>query len=98
MENKTIQYAIRNKCIVKFTYQGYPRVVEPHAYGTTSTGEEVIRCYQIGGTSSSGKVPGWRLMEVSQIKSLVVTEEHFSGGRIGYRRGDRGMSTIFCEL
>ena len=96
--NQTICDAIHNRCVLKFTYDGLPRIVEPHAYGLSRTLKEVIRCYQTGGTSHSGKVPCWRLMEVAQIRSLIVTEEHFVGELDGYKKGDKGMSTIFCEL
>lgn len=96
--NQTICDAIYNRCVLKFTYKGHPRIVEPHAHGLSEAQNEVLRCYQTGGTSRSGKVPVWRMMEVDQIKSLTVTEEHFVGERDGYKRGDRDMSTIFCEL
>ena len=96
--NQIICDAIRNTCVLTFTYDGHYRIVEPHAHGLSRTGKEVIRCYQTGGTSRFHKVPGWRLMEVARIKSLTVTEEHFVGERDGYKRGDKGMSTIFCEL
>ena len=96
--NKRICDAIRNRCILKFTYHDHPRVVEPHAYGLSHADNKVIRCYQVDGTSRSGRARGWRLMKVDEIKSLTVTEEHFVGPRRGYRRGDEDMSTIFCEL
>lgn len=90
--------AIHNRNILNFTYHGYPRIVEIYAYGLSKEGNEVIRCYQIGGSSDSGHIPFWRLFEVSEIKSLTVTREKFPSGRSGYRRGDRGMSRIYCEL
>lgn len=90
--------AINNRYVLKFTYDGHPRIVEPHAYGLSQPLNEVIRCYQTGGTSRSGKAPAWRLIRVDRIKFLIVTEEHFVGKRPGYKRGDKGMSTIFCEL
>jgi len=98
--NQIICDAIRNRRVLKFTYDGHPRIVEPHAYGLTRarTRNEVMRCYQTGGTSRYSKVPEWKLMKVNLIKSLTVTEKHFVGERDGYQRGDRGMSTIFCEL
>ena len=96
--NQTICDAIHHRCLLEFTYQGHHRIVEPHAYGLNRTGNEVMRCYQTGGTSRSGKVPAWRLMRVDQIKSLTVTGEHFVGGHPEYKRGNKDMSTIFCEL
>ncbi len=96
--NQTICNAILNRHVLKFTYHGHPRVVQPHAYGLSRKGKEVIRCYQTGGNSRSGRVPPWRLIRLDQIVSLIVTEEHFVGERPGYVKGDKGMSTIFCEL
>ena len=90
--------AIKNRNILEFTYKGHYRVVEPHAYGLSLRGNEMLRCFQVGGTSHSGKVPCWRPILVSQITSLVVTEKHFEDVRDGYKKGDRGMSKIFCEL
>jgi len=54
--NQMICDAIYNRCVLKFTYHGHPRVVEPHAYGLSRAKKEVIRCYQTGGTSDSGEV------------------------------------------
>lgn len=96
--NQIICDAIRNRCVLKFTYHGHPRVAEPHAHGVNRRGNEVLCCYQTGGTSHSGRVLGWKLMEVDQIKPLIVTEKHFVGERSGYKKGDKRMSTIFCEL
>jgi len=96
--NQAICDAIRNRCVLRFTYDGHPRIVEPHAYGLSRTRKEVIRCYQTDGTSRYHKVPDWKLMRVDRIKSLIVTEEHFEGERALYKKGDKDMSTIFCEL
>lgn len=96
--NQIICDAIHNRYVLKFTYDGHPRKVEPHAYGLSRARNEVLRCYQTGGTSRYSKVPDWKLMKVARIQSLIVTEEHFVGERNGYAKGDKSMSTIFCEL
>ena len=90
--------AIHNRCVLTFIYDGHYRAVEPHAYGLSKARNEVMRCYQTGGTSRYHKVPDWKLMRVDRIKSLIVTEEHFEGERALYKKGDKDMSTIFCEL
>ncbi len=96
--NPLFHDAVNKRCVLEFTYQGHHRVVEPHAYGLSRQHNEVIRCYQTGGTSSSDTLPCWRLMEIAQIRDLVVSDKHFVGTRPGYARGDMHMSTIFCEL
>ena len=97
--NQTICDAIRNRCVLQFTYADHPRIVEPHAYGLKKrTLKEGLRCYQMGGTSRSGKVPGWTLLEVDKIEFLIMTNEHFEGVRPKYSKGDKDMSKIFFEL
>jgi len=99
--NHLICDAIHNRNILTFSYDGHYRMVEPHAYGLSRKRSEVLRCYQIGGTSRYSKVPEWKLMKVPLIKFLAVTEQHFVGerpGYTGYKRGDKDMSTVFCEL
>lgn len=94
----TIVQAIEEMRCLSFTYDGHPRVVEPHCYGLTTTGKEAIRCYQISGSGVRADTTPWHLMTTDKIVGLTLLEETFSNPRPGYRRGDRGMSSIFCEL
>ena len=96
--NPIICGAIQNRNVLEFNYHGCHRVVEPHAYGLSKASNEVIRCYQTDGYSNSKIIPCWQLMKVDDIEFLTVTERHFLDARSGYRRGDRSMPTIFCEL
>ncbi|VWD04227.1 hypothetical protein BLA50215_02786 [Burkholderia lata] len=89
--------AIHNREILSFTYDGFARVVEPHAVGESMAGNNVLRCYQ---TQGGHVTPGheWDLCKVEKISDLKSTGEHFVGERLGYRRGDKHMVTIFAEL
>jgi len=84
--------------ILSFTYKNNPRVVEPHAYGKGSDGNDLLRAYQVGGYSSSGRLPKWRLFEVSEIHNLSTTGEKFNGARPGYRRNDQIIDLIYAQL
>ena len=90
--------AISGRLILSFTYRGHNRVVEPHAHGVSKAGNDVMRCFQTGGTSESGNPVGWKLMLVEEIGGLRVLEETFAGPQPGYSRGDKGMVQIYCEL
>lgn len=80
--------SIRNREIISFSYDGFLRVVEPHAVGVSTAGKNVLRCFQIqGGHVTPGH--DWDLCEVSKIQKLSRTGQHFSGARPGYRRGDK---------
>lgn len=96
--HQTIIKAIREKKVLSFTYDGYHRVVEPHCFGLTRAGNKALRCYQVRGGSSSGKLPDWKMMTIDKITALTMTQDEFSRPRPGYKKGDEHMTTIFCEL
>lgn len=97
--NKDICEAIGNKSIIEFFYKGYKRVVEPHCYGIhKSTNNEALYAYQVGGYSSSGKKPPWRLYIISEMSEIVVTDKLFENPRLGYKINDSRMSMIFCQI
>ena len=96
--NNTICQAIQEMKLLTFNYNGHHRTVEPHAYGISTAGNECLRCYQVSGGSSSGKVPDWKMMTTDNIIGLSLSQDKFSSPRNGYKKGDKGMSTIFCEL
>jgi hypothetical protein len=96
--NQIICDAIREKKVISFQYNGFDRVVEPHAHGISTAGNPCLRCYQISGGSASRRVPDWKMMRTDAISGLTVSENTFSSPRPGYKKGDRGMSRIFCEL
>lgn len=94
---KTIVNAIRTKQLLSFTYNELPRLVEPHAVGLSTAGNQVLRCFQVGGSHSKAG-HDWDLVKLEKIVGLAVTGEHFAGPRPGYKRGDSAMSMIHAEL
>ena len=89
--------AIKTHHKLAFTYSGIPRIVEPHAVGSTRAGKDVLRCFQ---THGSHVTPGhdWDLCEVSKISKLSDTGECFSNARPAYNKGDKCMFHIYAEL
>lgn len=98
MTHQFLVDAITNQQVLTFTYDGLPRTVEPHAYGVSTAGNDVLRCYQTAGQSNEGPVPGWRLMTVAKIVAMQPSGETFPIARPGYRRGDRGMTRIYAQI
>ena len=91
--------AIGNRLEVEFVYDNLPRIVRPAAVGLhISTGNEVLRGYQVGGASSSRTVPLWDLFLVGKIDGLVVTDRVFLDDPPNYSKGDKHMSPICREL
>lgn len=94
---QTIVNAIRTKQLLSFTYDSLPRLVEPHAVGLSTAGNQVMRCFQVGGShKKSGH--DWELVKLGKMVGLALAGEQFAGPRPGYKRGDSAMSTIYAEL
>lgn len=96
--NQIICNAIHNKVRLSLSYLGVQRIVEPHAYGCTAKGSDVLRCYQTKGFHTSPNHHDWDLLTVSQIFGLRETEEHFLNARPGYKRYDSVMSRIYAQI
>ena len=95
--NKVLCDSINERNIVELRYSGYSRIVEPHAYGRDKGGDEILRCYQVSGGSESGERSGWKLLKVREIYSLQPESTSFTP-RSGYKRGDKAMEHIFCQI
>lgn len=95
---ETLVRAIHEKQVLRFVYNGHVRVVEPHAYGVTATGEVVLHGFQIEGESASKPPPGWRTFSVALIEKLAVTEERFSSARPDYVQGEPALETVWAAL
>lgn len=94
--NTQIVNAIKQNKVIEFNYDGENRIVEPHCYGLTTKGNEAIRAYQIDGFSSTGTM-GWKMYDLSKADNIAILDKTFEI-RGGYKKGDKGMSRIFCEL
>lgn len=96
--NQIICDAINNKKCLAIQYGGFDRVIEPHAYGLTKEGHEVMRIWQIRGGSRSGKMPPWRLFRLDETHAIQILDEIAQTPRPSYRRGDKSMRVIYCQV
>jgi hypothetical protein len=90
--------AIRLKRVVRFTYHGGAREVEPHVYGRDAGGSELLRAYQLRGPSRSGETVGWKMFHVEDISHLAVTFEPFAAPRAGYAPVDKVITFVNCRI
>ncbi|HVW90951.1 MAG TPA: hypothetical protein VHC01_15950 [Gaiellaceae bacterium] len=91
--------AIRARRLVSFRYHGKPRIVVPAVYGRHATsGNLVLRAYQVGGSGSSRASPYGHLFLVDEIEDPVALEETYPGEPHGYQRDDRHISPIYARL
>ncbi len=93
-----LRRAIEERRMVNFSYGGFARVLEPHAYGVSMTGEVVLHGYQTAGGSSSVPPPGWRTFTVSGISDLVVTERRFAKPRADYSAERPRLEPLWAEV
>jgi hypothetical protein len=82
MPSKT--YALFRKAIlderqVVCRYEGRRRELCPHIIGANRNGEEVVLAWQFGG-ESSGKLPQWRCLRLSEVTDAQTREGSWHAG------------------
>lgn len=98
MYSTTACDALNRQCCLEIRYDGYSRVVEVHAVGVSSAGHDVMRVWQVRGGSVSNEPVGWKLLRLDEAVGVAVLSERSSAPRPGFKRGDKAMQRIFCEV
>lgn len=96
--NPTIAEAIKLRRVLTVIYDGDRRTVEPHTYGINSAGNEALSCYQIAGVSSSGKPEGWKMLLISKLGTVTMTERTFVPRTSPSPWGDKPMRQVFAQV
>ena len=76
-----LRFAIANKRLIEFTYDGALRVAEPHDYGLRDGSVKVLAFQRKKSGQQTDDARGWRSLEVSKIEGCVVLEDMFRGTR-----------------
>ena len=79
--NSLLSKAIVEKKVIHFYYAGGYRLAEPHCYGVSKEGNELLRAYQIGGHSESNNPMHWKLFRLDKLSDLSSTEDCFPDPR-----------------
>lgn len=95
---REIVTAIENAKCLELSYGGFKRLVEVHSYGVTSEGNDVIRVWQVSGGSVSNERTGWKLLRIDEARSINLTDIKSEAPRHGYKRDDKGMTRIYCQI
>lgn len=96
--NVVICDAIRARRLLRFVYDGYERVVEPHLYGINSAGREALSAYLVRGWSASEAAPGWRSYLLDEMRDTAALADGFSGAREGFNPEDSRMTRVYCRI
>jgi len=94
----TICEAIENRLMLRLSYNGGQRLIEPHCYGEGNKGHDLLRVFQVDGFSVRGGIPDWRLFIVNKVSDLTLTNIEFDGPRDGYNPDDPAMAEVYCAL
>lgn len=78
--DELLRVAIAERRQIRFWYDGKERIAEPHDYGMQK-GKERLLAFQTDGSSNSGPLPAWRLVDVSRMTQLEILEKTFPGNR-----------------
>ena len=90
--------AINEKKVIRFTYKGTIREVEPFLLGILeSTDNLVLSGYKISGFSESNNAIPWRLYNLIDITTLTLTDKDAKPSRLGYNKRDERFSKIICK-
>jgi hypothetical protein len=95
--NMLIVAAIRERRLVKLAYSAGNRIVEPHIYGVGGDGQELLRCYQVGGESLSHERYGWKLLRGEEIRNVEVLDVSFVP-RAGYNPQDPAIRHVHASV
>jgi hypothetical protein len=87
----------KGKCL-ELRYDGFSRIVEVHAVGTSKEGNNLMRVWQVRGGSVSNERSGWKLLRLDEAFGASVTDEKSEAPRHGYKRGDEAMRFIDCQV
>ena len=96
--NAHICDAVGARRLLRFVYDGYERVVEPHLYGINTQNHEMLSCWLVGGWSKSEAAPGWRNYLVRDMADVHVLADGFDGPREGYNPDDDAFRQVFCRV
>jgi hypothetical protein len=94
---RTLELAINGKKRIALQYQGTQRIVEPHLVGVNSKMNEALRAFQIGGHTSSGALPAWRMFLLRDIESIEILNESFQM-HPQFNPDDKQMSSILFKV
>jgi hypothetical protein len=89
--------ALRSGKCLEIRYDSYNRIVEVHAVGDSAEGNGLMRVWQVDGGSNSER-SGWKLLRLDEITGYSLTDIASQAPRPGYRRDDRAMAVIHCQL
>jgi predicted DNA-binding transcriptional regulator YafY len=95
--HQLILTAIHERRLLRFTYDGKERIVEPQDYGIQK-GTANLFTYQVAGESSSSRLPDWRKFAVLSMSGLELLDETFPGSRSVPSQKHQEWDVLFARV
>ncbi len=95
--HEVILQAIQEMRLLRLVFGSKESIVEPHDYGIHK-GLVRLFCYQIGGQSTTGSLPAWRLMEVAKMSEVEMLDQTFPGSRGESSQQHRQWEQLFARV
>jgi len=95
--HKLILTAIHERRLLRFTYHGKERIVEPQDYGIQN-GIAYLFTFQTAGESSSSRLPDWRKFAVLSMSNLELLDETFPGSRSVPSQKHQEWDVLFARV
>jgi predicted DNA-binding transcriptional regulator YafY len=92
-----LKVAIENKKKIQIVYEDSLRIIDPYLVGINQKDHTLLRAFQTGGFSSSGKLPSWRLFSIDKITEVIPLDESFTINEL-YNPNDKQMRKILFRL
>lgn len=97
--NRLVCEAISKRLVLSFEYEdGGQRLVEPHCHGFNVNRTEVLRGYQLAGSSSTGATSGWKVFIAGKMRNVSLTSTSVTRHRDRDEAVDAGMIVVDCRL
>jgi hypothetical protein len=90
--------AIADRRCIGFSYEGQPRVVEPHVCGRYGRGHDVLLAWLIRGYSQSGPSEGWRNYLLDKMFGVILMDARFDANHDDYNPSALGLSAVYCQV
>jgi predicted DNA-binding transcriptional regulator YafY len=95
--HKLILTAIHERRLLRFTYHGKERIVEPQDYGIQK-GIAYLFTFQTAGESSSSRLPDWRKFAVLSMSNVELLDETFPGSRAVPSQKHQEWDVLFARV
>lgn len=90
--------ALKAGKVLEVQYDGYFRCVEVHAVGYSKEGNPLMRVWQVSGGSVSNEPIGWKMLRIDETQGVAISNDKSLAPRPGYRRDDRQIDQMVCQL